>query len=80
MSRVNGQLVTCNRCGKTIFLKCTGEGVEDGGFTRWNSFEAFPEGWYKISNFGDLCPDCFIEYEKFKKEFLKFTEANVCNT
>ena len=45
MAKVNGQIVTCDRCGKQIFRKCTGEGEMDGGFTRWNTFEAMPDGW-----------------------------------
>ena len=45
MSVVNGQLTTCERCGVQIFRKATGEGEMDGGFTRWNNFEPYPEGW-----------------------------------
>ena len=45
MAKSNGQIVTCDRCGKHTFLKCTGEGEADGGFTRWNEFEDLPNGW-----------------------------------
>lgn len=72
MSQVNGQLTTCQRCGAQIFRKCTGEGEADGGFTRWNNFEPYPEGWDlvavpKTANTGNgnayngymrVCPDC----------------------
>lgn len=30
MSEQCGKLVTCDRCGKTLFLKCIGEGEADG--------------------------------------------------
>lgn len=48
MASVNGRLVSCDRCGEQVFLKCTGEGEADGGFTRWNNFESMPEGWGKV--------------------------------
>lgn len=49
MSQVNGQLTTCERCGAQVFRKCTGEGDLDGGYTRWNTFEPYPEGWGLVS-------------------------------
>lgn len=45
MAEMTGKLVTCDRCGDQVFLRATGEGERDGGFTRWNKFEPFPEGW-----------------------------------
>lgn len=45
MAKVNGQIVSCDRCGTQIFRKCIGEGETDGGFTRWNKFEEMPDGW-----------------------------------
>ena len=66
MSRVNGQMRTCDRCGKQVFLKTIGEGEADGGFTRWNNFEP-AEGW--SVNKGDLCPVCTLEFEKRVNEF-----------
>lgn len=56
MARQNGQLRTCDRCGKTIFLKTTGEGELDVGYTRWNKFED-AKGWTTEKDIGDLCPD-----------------------
>ena len=49
MSQVNGQLTTCERCGAQVFRKCVGEGEADGGYTRWNNFEPYPEGWNLVS-------------------------------
>lgn len=71
MSRVNGQLVTCNRCGKTTFRQYTGEGVTDGGYTRWDKFEDFPEGWSNPSYIGDLCPECTKEWERITDNFKR---------
>ena len=69
MSRVNGQLVTCGRCGTQIFVKHIGDGETDGGFTRWNKFEPLPKGWgyHKCS---DLCPDCYNQWNKLETEFM----------
>ena len=69
MSREKGQKVTCDRCKKEIFLKTIGDGETDGGYTRWNKFEDFPEGWYSHYEMGDLCPDCSKEWTKLKEDF-----------
>ena len=68
MARANGELRTCDRCGKTIFLKTTGDGERDGGYTRWNKFEK-AEGWTTEHDIGDLCPDCSSEFERLKQNF-----------
>lgn len=69
MSEVKCMLKTCDRCGTQIFLKCTGEGVADGGFTRWNEFEQAPPGWNYISNVGTVCPKCWEEYVQMLEEY-----------
>lgn len=66
--RTSGQLRKCDRCGSSVFLKCVGEGVTDGGYTRWNKFEE-AEGWSVESDIGDLCPSCTAELEVMKEEF-----------
>ena len=43
MSEKCGKLVTCDRCGKNVFLKCIGEEETDGGYTKWNKFEDPPD-------------------------------------
>lgn len=67
MASVNGKLVICDRCGEQVFLKCTGEGETDGGYTRWNNFEAPPEGWGSVeiprydsarTDYIRTCPKC----------------------
>jgi hypothetical protein len=66
--RVNGQLRICDRCGKQIFCKTTGDGETDGGFTRWNKFEE-AEGWTSEYKIGDLCPSCTNEYKELIESF-----------
>ena len=68
MASTNGQLRTCDRCGKTIFLETIGDGEADGGFTRWNKFEEAP-GWSREYNIGDLCPECKRQYDIMIDEF-----------
>ena len=84
MAEVNGQLATCDRCGKTIFRKAIGEGEADGGFTRWNKFEPYPEGWGSVSvpdsagirySYMKVCPVCRAQWEDALYEhFLKGTQ------
>lgn len=89
MSEVTGKLVACDRCGQQIFLRCTGEGEADGGFTRWNKFESLPDGWQMVAvpnsagwvgsgnaynGYMLACPTCYHIWEKVIHEgFLKGT-------
>lgn len=66
MSRVNGEMRTCDRCGVQIFSKHIGDGEMDGGYTRWNKFEE-AEGWSVEG--GDLCPACTQEYREMVRRF-----------
>lgn len=82
MAEVKGKLVTCDRpgCGRQVFLKTTGEGERDGGYTRWNTFEPYPEGWETHWEAGGiLCPGCAREYnvllEQFKRGQEQFKHA-----
>ena len=70
MSTVNGRAITCERCGKTVFCKCTGEEERDGGYTRWNKFEV-ANGWGYEIGIGDLCPECFESWKVLKADFTK---------
>ena len=85
MAEVNGKLVTCDRCGKQIFLKTIGDEERDGGFTRWNKFEPFPEGWETVGipthhlckkhRYIRVCPDCFEQWVNILSDhYLKATE------
>lgn len=78
MSEMNGKLQTCDRCGKQIFLRCTGEGEWDGGYTRWNEFEP-ATGWEYVDDVGSVCPECWEDYrdmlERYKKRPPKVKEG-----
>lgn len=85
MAEVNGQLSSCDRCGAQIFRKTTGEGEADGGFTRWNKFEPYPEGWGVVvipvtgrpysTDHIRVCPDCHRLWQSALNEhFLKGSE------
>ena len=79
MSLVNGQLTTCERCGAQIFRKTIGEGQTDGGYTRWNEFEPYPEGWEVVSlpkvknrvlSYAHVCPDCYAKWNRVLNTFF----------
>lgn len=70
MAEKVGKMITCDRCGETVFLKCIGEGETDGGYTRWNKFEAAPEGWAYHLDVGRLCPKCDSLYTGIIKSFM----------
>lgn len=70
MSEAKGLLKTCDRCGEQIFLRCTGEGSRDGGFTRWNEFEP-ATGWNYIADVGSVCPKCWSEYQNMLERYKK---------
>lgn len=76
MAEVKGKLVSCDRCDTKIFLKCTGEGETDGGFTRWNKFETFPEGWEYHTEVGRLCPACNEKYKALVNTFMTEGRSN----
>lgn len=73
MAEATGKLLTCDRCGATCFLKYTGEGVLNGGYTRWGKLEYRPKGWqyYCGSSIGHLCPNCNTEFEKLLRDFME---------
>ena len=77
MSKTNGQLITCDRCEATVFVKVEKECERDGGFTRWKVFEK-AEGWTYESFIGDLCPKCSNEYECLQEEF-KYKQKEFAN-
>lgn len=89
MAEVKGKKVFCDRCGKEIFLKTTGDGETDGGFTRWNEFEPMPVGWQHVTVPGTekytngnrhdkwllTCPDCSqLWFELLNENYLYGTK------
>lgn len=69
MSRVKGELRTCDRCGYSQLFKFVGTTELDGGFTKSDKFEV-AEGWSYLGNM-DLCPRCAEEWEETKKRFIE---------
>lgn len=67
-----GKLMTCDRCGRTAFFKCTGERETDGGHTRWSTFEE-AVGWTRHFEYetGDLCPSCSEEFNLIVGQFKR---------
>lgn len=43
MAQKVGKMIVCDRRGNSVFLECIGERETDGGYTRWNEFEAAPK-------------------------------------
>lgn len=80
MSRVNGQLLTCDRCGANTFLKHIGDKTLDGGYTKFNRFEDKPEGWGSPRDvkYLDLCPLCYDVYKRTLEKFV--TAAGIKDT
>lgn len=71
MSRVSGYLVTCSRCGATIFLKKLETRTTDGGYTRYDVMEELPDDWLPIYELGGhLCPECSKEFKKLIHNFM----------
>lgn len=60
MSEVEGKILTCDVCGESVFLECTGHREADGGYTRYRTYEEHPEGWNgtKAYGIGTTCPSC----------------------
>ena len=71
MSRVSGDLVTCSRCGETIFLAKLGSRDLDGGFSRYDVFEELPDDWLFITQLeGHLCPNCSNTFKQIIADFM----------
>ena len=62
MAETEGKLLTCDLCGKTVFLKYVETKAYDGGYTRVRRYEDKPDGWqvWHVSNVINsmLCPSC----------------------
>lgn len=70
MSRVTGQLLTCDRCGAQKFVKALDPKSLDGGFTRVEQFEA-ADGWDVASGlYKLLCPKCNSEWNGIMSSFM----------
>ena len=71
MSSTKGKLLTCNRCGNTVFLKFLEKVDMDGGFSpSYDKYENKPKEWMWNSEIGDLCPKCAREFQLFILRFM----------
>lgn len=72
MGAVKGKLVSCDRCGKNIFLKYVGK--EYGGNMSdpegYERYEDRPKTWVHDTHFGDLCDDCSLDFNLILNEFF----------
>lgn len=61
MTAIEGKMLTCDVCGKSIFLRFIGEREADGGYTKWREYEN-ADGWTSIHvgeiSLGNVCPKC----------------------
>ena len=66
-----GKLIACDRCGAEAFLERTGEVEQDGGFTRYDTFED-AKGWRVVSDVkhARLCPACSMQYVDLIQDFF----------
>ena len=68
MSRTEGKLLTCDRCGEQLFLKKVEENYLDGGIISAPMYEPKADGW-KCRNGKDLCPACETYYNEVMDQF-----------
>lgn len=71
MASIKGELLICDRCKASIFLKYKETKEFDGGWTEIEIYESPPEGWGSvcIDRYTTLCPKCREEWEKTKNLF-----------
>lgn len=63
-----GIKIVCDRCGREEFLKKLGEKLTDGGFTKCDEYEKYPEDWDKVHG-KDLCSVCNDKYKRMIERF-----------
>lgn len=70
MAEAIGKRITCDRCGKSIFLAFVGVKAFDGGYTRHNEFEPAPDDWHYSSELQmRLCDTCYATFKELLNEF-----------
>lgn len=69
MSRAEGRLIICDRCGATVFCKRLSDGNDPA------CFEKRPAGWTIPTSFKDLCPQCSAEFNELVSSFLNKVES-----
>lgn len=70
MSEKIGKLLSCDRCGKKVFLRYINTNTYDGGYSKVDNFEKQPEGWVVGWGVGMLCPECHAKYDDLVDTFM----------
>lgn len=78
MGAANGRLLTCDRCGQTLFLKETGEHAEWDETPR-KTYESMPDTWLYENPIGYLCEQCAEDFRYWVTEFMGGKVAPVWN-
>lgn len=81
MAEINGKMLICDICGKSIFLKHTGTHHEAqyGGFGSYEEYEKPPEGWdyspIVFDGVKNVCPNCSAPLNEFDKKLKEEVRA-----
>lgn len=79
MSATEGKLLTCDVCGKSIFLRLVCEKQAHGGYTKWLEYEN-ADGWTNIYvgdvRLQNVCPECGELLRKSLVECIDGIRAN----
>lgn len=70
MSKNLGKILRCDRCGKEKFLRYIKQGDLDGGYTKYDVYEDYPETWLNETQMGDLCDECAFKFRSWVTEFM----------
>lgn len=70
MGARKGKLITCDRCGATLFLKFLGteDGSNYGG--AYDKYDPLPDDWMYQTCAGYMCPECAKQFKTFVNEFF----------
>lgn len=73
MAEEKGKMLTCNRCGETVFLKFEGLQPQEWSNPK-EKYEKAPGGWVHdviLGHHVDLCPECTKEWVELQTRFMK---------
>ncbi len=77
MAQKLGKLLTCDRCGTTVFLekKDDKRDFSDGYVSDLSEFEEAPDDWTRLRREHEkddvlLCPDCSRLFDKICNDFM----------
>lgn len=74
MPSFKAQVVICDRCGETTYLKHLGKKDLDGGYSSYDEYERLPDDWMYGTEYGYMCPSCA---SMFKDMVGRFFEGRV---